>query len=43
MGKLVGRSLFVEGYFVRFTYVSLYKMHETGKADVRLRRRDFPV
>src|SRR5690348_9182414 len=28
MGKLVGRSLFVEGYFARFMYVSLYKMHE---------------
>jgi len=28
MGKLVGRSLFIEGYFARFMYVSLYKMHE---------------
>ena len=28
MGKLIGRSLFVEGYFARFMYVSLYKMHE---------------
>jgi NADH:quinone reductase (non-electrogenic) len=28
MGKLVGRSLFVEGYFARLMYVSLYKMHE---------------
>lgn len=28
MGKLVGRSLFVEGYFARFMYLSLYKMHE---------------
>jgi len=28
MGKLVGRSLFLEGYFARVMYVSLYKMHE---------------
>jgi NADH:ubiquinone reductase (H+-translocating) len=28
MGALVGRNLFVEGYFARFMYVSLYKMHE---------------
>lgn len=28
MGKLVGRSLFIEGYFARFMYLSLYKMHE---------------
>ena len=28
MGKLIGRNLFVEGYFARFMYVSLYKMHE---------------
>ena len=28
MGKLVGRSFFVEGYFARLMYVSLYKMHE---------------
>ena len=28
MGKLVGRSLFVEGYFARLMYVSLYKMYE---------------
>ena len=28
MGRLVGRNLFVEGYFARFMYVSLYKMHE---------------
>jgi len=28
MGKLVGQSFFVEGYFARFMYVSLYKMHE---------------
>ena len=28
MGKLVGSSFFVEGYFARFMYVSLYKMHE---------------
>jgi NADH:quinone reductase (non-electrogenic) len=28
MGKLVGSSFFIEGYFARFMYVSLYKMHE---------------
>jgi NADH:ubiquinone reductase (H+-translocating) len=28
MGALVGRNLFIEGYFARFMYVSLYKMHE---------------
>ena len=28
MGKLVGRSLFIEGYFARLMYESLYKMHE---------------
>jgi NADH:quinone reductase (non-electrogenic) len=28
MGKLIGSSFFVEGYFARFMYVSLYKMHE---------------
>jgi NADH dehydrogenase len=28
MGRLLGRSLFVEGYFARLMYVSLYKMHE---------------
>jgi len=28
MGKLIGRSLLVEGYFARFMYVSLYKLHE---------------
>jgi NADH dehydrogenase len=28
MGMLVGHNLFVEGYFARFMYVSLYKMHE---------------
>jgi NADH:ubiquinone reductase (H+-translocating) len=28
MGKLVGRNLFIEGYFARLMYVSLYKMHE---------------
>ncbi len=28
MGKLLGRSLFIEGYFARFMYASLYKMHE---------------
>jgi NADH dehydrogenase len=28
MGFLAGRSLFIEGYFARLTYRSLYKMHE---------------
>jgi NADH dehydrogenase len=28
MGKLVGANLFIEGYFARFMYLSLYKMHE---------------
>jgi NADH dehydrogenase len=28
MGALVGGSLFVEGYFARFMYLSLYKLHE---------------
>ncbi len=28
MGALVGGTLFVEGYFARLMYVSLYKMHE---------------
>ena len=28
MGALVGRNLFVEGYFARLMYRSLYKMHE---------------
>jgi NADH dehydrogenase len=28
MGALVGGALFVEGYFARLMYVSLYKMHE---------------
>jgi NADH:quinone reductase (non-electrogenic) len=28
MGGLVGRNLFVEGYFARLMYRSLYKMHE---------------
>jgi NADH:ubiquinone reductase (H+-translocating) len=28
MGKLIGSSFFVEGYFARLMYVSLYKMHE---------------
>jgi NADH:ubiquinone reductase (H+-translocating) len=28
MGKLVGASFFIEGYFARLMYVSLYKMHE---------------
>jgi len=28
MGALVGGSLMIEGYFARFMYLSLYKMHE---------------
>jgi len=28
MGKLVGPSFFIEGYFARLMYLSLYKMHE---------------
>jgi NADH dehydrogenase len=28
MGGLVGPSLFIEGYFARLMYRSLYKMHE---------------
>jgi NADH dehydrogenase len=28
MGKLVGPSLFIEGYFARLMYQSLYKMHQ---------------
>jgi NADH dehydrogenase len=28
MGLLVGRSFFIEGYFARLVYRSLYKMHE---------------
>jgi NADH dehydrogenase len=27
MGKLVGGALFIEGYFARIMYISLYKMH----------------
>ena len=30
MGKLIGRSLFVEGYFARFMYVSLYRIWRTS-------------
>jgi NADH dehydrogenase len=30
MGFLAGRGLFVEGYFARLMYRSLYKMHETA-------------
>lgn len=30
MGFLVGRSLFVEGYFARLMYRSLYKMHQAA-------------
>ena len=28
MGALLGGDLFIEGYFARFMYLSLYKMHE---------------
>ena len=28
MGKLVGGSMMIEGYFARMMYLSLYKMHE---------------
>ena len=28
MGFLAGKSLFIEGYFARLMYRSLYKMHE---------------
>ena len=28
MGKLIGQNFMVEGYFARFMYVSLYKMHQ---------------
>ena len=28
MGALVGGALFIEGYFARLMYISLYKMHE---------------
>ncbi|HEX2939852.1 MAG TPA: NAD(P)/FAD-dependent oxidoreductase, partial [Rhodopila sp.] len=30
MGFLVGKSLFVEGYFARLMYRSLYKMHQSA-------------
>jgi NADH:ubiquinone reductase (H+-translocating) len=30
MGFLAGKSLFIEGYFARLMYRSLYKMHETA-------------
>ena len=30
MGFIVGRSFFIEGYFARLTYRSLYKMHEAA-------------
>lgn len=30
MGFIVGRSLFVEGYFARLMYRSLYKMHQSA-------------
>lgn len=28
VGKLVGGSMMIEGYFVRMMYLSLHKMHE---------------
>jgi len=28
MGRLIGGSMMIEGYFARMMYVSLYKMHE---------------
>jgi NADH dehydrogenase len=37
MGFLVGKSMFIEGYFARLMYRSLYKMHQTalhGRAPV---------
>lgn len=40
MGFLVGRNMFIEGYFARIMYRSLYKMHQTalhGGAPVLLR------
>ena len=30
MGSLVGRGLFIEGYFARLMYRCLYKMHEAA-------------
>ena len=39
MGKLVGPSLFIEGYFARLMYQSLYKLHQLalhGPAKVAL-------
>jgi NADH dehydrogenase len=30
MGFLVGKNLFIEGYFARLMYLSLYKMHEAA-------------
>lgn len=30
MGFLVGRNMFIEGYFARIMYRSLYKMHQTA-------------
>jgi NADH:ubiquinone reductase (H+-translocating) len=53
MGFLVGKNFFIEGYFARLMYRSLYKMHETalhGSTNVILgtigrtfRRRIAPV
>ena len=39
MGKLIGGTLLIEGYFARMMYMSLYKMHLwrcTGSAKVAL-------
>jgi NADH:ubiquinone reductase (H+-translocating) len=30
MGFLVGKSMFIEGYFARLMYRSLYKMHQAA-------------
>jgi NADH dehydrogenase len=30
MGFLVGKSMFIEGYFARLMYRSLYKMHQSA-------------
>jgi NADH:quinone reductase (non-electrogenic) len=53
MGFLVGKNFFIEGYFARLMYRSLYNMHEAalhGLANVILdtiartfRRRNAPV
>ena len=53
MGFLVGKNFFIEGYFARLMYRSLYKMHEValhGLANMILdtigrtfRRRNAPM